>query len=147
MGVEMMKKIKLIDSWVWLIAVGFGLFIGAVVMNSTANASAMPFHFTFHWYSPDDATRAQSKWTKSAYVLTSKTKDCNYQATAWGHCARAGRTGKVDVSGGHVYKIQGKGTHYLTNYLVEKYGTGNAAWIHVHHFGGEHASGTWKADR
>lgn len=125
--------------------------VGVSSKNSNVLAATQSFHFGFRWNDRTDWTKTQQKWTKSAYVLNNQyiSKGVDYYTIdAWGHSYRAGRTGNVDVSRGHSYRINRNRKVYLYNTLVESYGTGNNAFIHAvgSMFSNGQASGTWSAD-
>lgn len=139
-----MKKVIKVLSIALLLLVGFGSNISQKIVHA---ADITRIHFEFRWYSPYDTSYRQQKWTKSGYYLKSNTVTVPfYKASAWGHSYRAGRTGEVDVSNGHVYTIKGHHTYNLYNLLVERYGTGNNAYIRAWSFSNGSAWGYWYAD-
>ncbi|MCI1658921.1 MAG: hypothetical protein LKI43_04185 [Lactobacillus delbrueckii] len=86
-----------------LLLIGFSETISQKVVHAVDTSR---IHFEFRWNSPYDTSYRQQKWTKSGYFLKSNTITVPfYKASAWGHSYRAGRTGEVDVSNGHVYMI------------------------------------------
>jgi len=109
-------------------------------------------HFEFRTFNAYDSTYRIPKQTKSAYHLKSNTVNRPwYSAEAWGHSFKAGRTGNVSVSGPRVddhniYQIKANKRYKLTNYLVERYGPGNNAYIMAWSHGDGNAWGYWNPD-
>lgn len=127
-----------------LLLIGFSETISQKVVHAVDTSR---IHFEFRWNSPYDTSYRQQKWTKSGYNLKSNTVTVPfYKASAWGHSYRAGRTGEVDVSNWHVYMIKEHHTYNLYNLLVERYGTGNNAYIRAWSFSNGSAWGYWHAD-
>ncbi|MCH5465531.1 hypothetical protein [Levilactobacillus tujiorum] len=121
-------------------------------MRPASRANASRVHFEFRTFNPYDSTYRIPKQTKSAYFLKSNTVHRPwYSAEAYGHSYLAGGTGDVSVSGPRrgtekVYKIYGNHNYKLTNYLVERYGYGNNAYILAWSRGDGNAWGYWHPD-
>ncbi|MGX7417399.1 hypothetical protein ACWOFR_01205 [Carnobacterium gallinarum] len=134
--------------WISLLFVSMS-FIGMAILSVGSVEAYDPnyVHLENRWNDPYDTTYRIQKWTTSSYVLNITKISGQISAEAWGHSSKAGRTGNVSVANGNTYRISSRGTTYLTNYLVEWYGTGNNAWIsdNIRTYGS--AYGTWRPDR
>lgn len=126
----------------------FGTVIHPTEYDVSAAGRNISARMTFRWNDAYDTSYRQQKWTKSAYILNStNVTNGYYTASAWGHSYLAGRTGNVDVSEGHSYRIYSKRSYAMYNKLVERYGKGNNAYIWGVSHSNNNAYGTWRADR
>lgn len=126
-----------------ILLVCLGLLLTLFGANKVAAYDPAYVHFEFRTYSPDDISWSQTKYTTSSYVLNQSTLKgiSGYTATPYG---KGG--GKSRAVGSSVW-VNNNRTYYLSNYLVENYGKGNAAWIHARVAKNGSAYGTWRADR
>ncbi|MFT9185386.1 MAG: hypothetical protein ABF483_02335 [Liquorilactobacillus nagelii] len=132
---------------VFFILAIFSLLLMGLSASMALAVNTSYVHFEFRITSPNDQTYRQQKWTKSSYYLKSTSSSRPwYTATAWGQSYKAGRTGNIDVSGGVKYHVYSYHTYRLTNYLVERYGAGNNAYIMANSYGYGSSYGTWHAD-
>ena len=142
-GEKMLAEKKLRNKKLIILLLGFGLLLtlfGASKATAATNTSYV--HFEFRQGSPEDVSWSQYKYSTSGYYLysTKLYSISNYRATP---CGKNG--GKARVVGPGV-TIKSNKEYRLTNYLVEIYGRGNAAWIHAYKNAYGSAYGTWYAD-
>lgn len=126
----------------------FSTLTSPLQQEASAAGRNISARMAFRWHDAYDTSYRQQKWTTSAYILNStKVTNGYYTASAWGHSYLAGRTGNVDVSEGHSYRVYSNRSYVLYNKLVEWYGKGNNAYIWGESHSDNNAYGTWRADR